>query len=64
MTQNLFTLSFGIWNFGHVMSNLTSLPGQAYDYVYGNFGNVGLIITGVVIVVGIVAALVWFDRRK
>ncbi|HEX3149991.1 MAG TPA: hypothetical protein VHR66_18080 [Gemmataceae bacterium] len=46
------------------MSNLTSLPGQAYDYVYGNFGNVGLIITGVVIVVGIVAALVWFDRRK
>ena len=46
------------------MTNLTSLPGQAYDYVYGNFGNVGLIIAGVVLVVGIVAALVWFDRRK
>jgi hypothetical protein len=46
------------------MSNLTSLPGQAYDYVFGNFGTVGLVIAGVMIVVGIVGALVWFDRRK
>jgi hypothetical protein len=46
------------------MNNLTSLPGQAYDYVYGSYGNVGLIVGGVVVVVAIVSVLVWLDRRK
>lgn len=46
------------------MSNLTSLPGQAYNYVYGNYGTVGLIVAGLMIVVAIVGTLVWFDRRK
>jgi hypothetical protein len=64
MNQNCLPYTSEYGTLGHVMSNLFSLPGQAYDYVYGNFGSIGLMIAGVVIVVGIVGALVWFDRRK
>lgn len=46
------------------MDKITSFPGQAYDYIYGNYGTVGVIIAGVVIVVFVVGVLVWFDRRK
>lgn len=46
------------------MEQITSFPGQAYDYIYGNYGTVGLIITGVMIVVAIVSGMIWFDRRK
>jgi hypothetical protein len=49
---------------GRTMSELTSYPAQAYDYVYGNFGLTGLIVAGVGIVVAIVSMMVWFDRRK
>lgn len=51
-------------NYGRVMQTFTSLPGQAYDYVYGNFGNVGLIVAGVVIVVAVVSVFIFLDRRK
>ena len=60
----MFALWIGSWNCGQVMSNLTSLPGQAYDFVYGSYGSVGLIVAGVALVVAIVSVLVWFDRRK
>ncbi len=46
------------------MDNFTSLPSRAYDWVYGNYGNVGLIVAGVMIVVGIVSIFVFLDRRK
>ena len=46
------------------MNQFTSYPGQAYDYIYGNFGLTGLIVAGVGIVVAIVSMMVWFDRRK
>ncbi len=46
------------------MDSITSLPSQAYDYVYGNYGTVGLIIVGVAAVVMLVAIATWFDRRK
>ena len=46
------------------MDEITSYPGMAYDYIYGNYGLVGLIATGVAIVVAIVAVLIWLDRRK
>jgi hypothetical protein len=46
------------------MDQIISLPGQAYDYVYGHYGTIGLIIAGLLIVVTIVSVMVWFDRRK
>jgi hypothetical protein len=46
------------------MDELVAMPGKAYDYVYGQYGTVGLIVTGVVIVVAIVSVMVWLDRRK
>ncbi|HJZ92189.1 MAG TPA: hypothetical protein VKE40_15040 [Gemmataceae bacterium] len=46
------------------MNEITAMPGKAYDYINGHFGTVGLIVTGVAIVVLIVSILIWFDRRK
>jgi hypothetical protein len=46
------------------MSDITSAPGQAYDYIYGHYGTVGLIVAGVAIVVAIVGLFIWFDRRR
>lgn len=46
------------------MNSLSSYPEQAYNYVYGNYGTVGLIVAGVGIVVAFVSVMVWFDRRK
>jgi hypothetical protein len=46
------------------MDNLTKYPGQAYDYIYGHYGTVGLIVAGVMIVVGVISIFVWLDRRK
>ena len=46
------------------MRDVASYPGQAYDYIYTNFGLTGLIIAGVAIVVAVVSMMVWFDRRK
>ena len=46
------------------MDQITSFPGYAYDYIYGNYGTVGMIVTGVGIVVAIVGVFIWFDRRK
>lgn len=46
------------------MRDITSYPGQVYDYVYGNFGLTGLIVGGVGIVVAAICGMTWFDRRK
>ena len=46
------------------MEKLAALPERIYDYVYGNYGTVGLIAIGLVIVVCIVGIFVWLDRRK
>ena len=47
-----------------VMNSVTNYPAQAYDYVYGQFGTVGLIVAGVGLVVGAISCMVWFDRRR
>ena len=49
---------------GPTMREITPYPGQAYDYIYGNFGLTGLIVAGVAIVVAGVSMMIWFDRRK
>ena len=46
------------------MRQVTSYPGQVYDYVYGNFGLTGLIVAGVAIVVGVVGVFIGLDRRN
>jgi hypothetical protein len=46
------------------MEKLSSYPDQAYDYIYGNYGTVGLIITGVAVVVAVICIFIWFDRSK
>jgi hypothetical protein len=46
------------------MREISAYPGQAYDYIYTNFGLTGLIIAGVAVVVAGVSMMVWFDRRK
>jgi hypothetical protein len=46
------------------MDEIISFPGRAYDYIDGQYGTVGLIVAGVMIVVAIVSVFIWFDRRK
>jgi hypothetical protein len=46
------------------MNTVTSFPSQAYDYVNGNYGTIGVIIAGVAIVLAAVSVMIWFDRRK
>jgi len=46
------------------MDDITSFPGRAYDYIHYQYGTVGLIVTGVMVVVAIVSLFIWFDRRK
>jgi hypothetical protein len=46
------------------MNSVLNYPGQAYDYVYGHYGLIGVIVAGVGIVVGFVAILVYMDRRR
>ncbi|MBO0699114.1 MAG: hypothetical protein J2P46_12025 [Zavarzinella sp.] len=46
------------------MDSITSYPDKAYDYVYGNYGTVGLIVIGVAFVVAVVSLFIWLDRSK
>ena len=46
------------------MNEITSQPGRLYDYIHSNYGTVGLIVVGLVIVVGVVCFFTWLDRRK
>ena len=46
------------------MDKFTSYPDQAYDYIYGHYGTVGLIVVGVGLVVAVVGLLIWFDRSR
>lgn len=61
---NLFQVSREDLFCERAMDQILSMPGQAYDYVYGQHGTVGLIVVGVMIVVAVVSVLIWFDRRK
>ena len=47
-----------------VMDSIISFPGRAYDYIDSQYGQVGLIIAGLLIVVAIVSLMIWMDRRK
>ena len=53
-----------ILSFRWAMDTIISIPGRAFDYVNGQYGTVGLIVIGLMVVVGIVGVLTWFDRRK
>ena len=46
------------------MNEITSLPSRVYDHINSQYGTVGLIVAGVIIVVAIVSVFIWFDRRK
>jgi hypothetical protein len=46
------------------MQRFTSAPDRAYDYVYSNYGTVGLIVCGVAVVVAVVSLLIWYDRTR
>lgn len=46
------------------MDQIISLPEHAYDYVYGQYGTIGLIVASLMIVVAIVGVFIWWDRRK
>ena len=46
------------------MDKIGSYPDRAYDYIYGNYGTVGLIVCGVALVVAVVSLMIWFDRAK
>ena len=46
------------------MDTISTYPDQAYNYIYGNYGTVGLIVVGVGLVVAVVMILVWFDRSR
>jgi len=47
-----------------LMNRITNYPGQAYDYINGNYGLTGLIVAGVGIVVAVICLMVWFDRAR
>lgn len=46
------------------MDSIFSYPEQAYDYVNGRYGTIGLIVAGLLIVVAAVGVFIWLDRRK
>ena len=46
------------------MDDLTAMPGRAFRYVEAQYGTVGLIVAGLMIVVAVIAVFIWFDRRK
>jgi hypothetical protein len=46
------------------MDKYSQMPGQAYDYIYNNYGTPGLIVAGVAIVLAVVGVFIWLDRRK
>ncbi len=46
------------------MDRLTSAPGNAYDYIHGQFGMIGVIAAALILLVGGLSVLFYFDRRK
>jgi hypothetical protein len=46
------------------MNSIGKYPEQIYDYIYGNYGMIGLIVAGVGVVVAFISVMVWFDRRR
>ena len=46
------------------METISKYPDQAYAYIYGNYGTVGLIVCGVAAVVAVICIFIWFDRSK
>jgi hypothetical protein len=46
------------------MGRITSAPGQAYDYIHTQFGMIGVIAAGLIVVVAALSVMFYFDRRK
>ena len=46
------------------MDTISKYPDQAYNYIYGNYGTVGLIVVGVALVVAVVSIFIWIDRSQ
>ena len=46
------------------MDSISAYPDQAYNYIYGNYGTVGLIVVGVALVVAVVSIFIWIDRSQ
>jgi len=46
------------------MDELLSYPGQAYEYINGQYGFVGVIFAGLVLVMSGMGLFIWLDRRK
>jgi len=46
------------------MDELLSYPVNAYNYVYGQYGTIGVIVSALMITVGLIGIFIWNDRRK
>ncbi len=46
------------------MNQILSAPERFYDYIHTQYGTVGLIVSGVLVVVACTSIMIWFDRRK
>lgn len=46
------------------VNEILELPIQAYDWVYGNYGFIGVMVALLLVVLTIFGTFVWFDRRK
>jgi hypothetical protein len=46
------------------MDQLSSGPGQAYDYIHAQYGMVGVIVAALLLVVGLLSVVFWYDRRR
>jgi hypothetical protein len=46
------------------MNDMISFPSRAYHYVDTQYGTIGLIFAGLLVVFSFVGAMVWWDRRK
>jgi len=46
------------------MTDIIDFPGRAYRYIDAQYGTIGLIVAGLMIVVALIGVFVWMDRRK
>jgi hypothetical protein len=46
------------------MDALLSFPNRTYRYIDAEYGSLGLIMAGLLIVVAAIGLLTWIDRRK
>ncbi|WP_020470539.1 hypothetical protein [Zavarzinella formosa] len=46
------------------MDDIVALPGRAFRYVDAQYGTIGLMVVGLMIVVAVIGIFIWLDRRK